>query len=468
MAAVAAPRFDFWFSDDQIAELSRALEDPPRVAGRREEAFRAYRELPLEPNPLYRKHAYFAGVDLAGVDPAKGGPAVPAPGALESTLRVIHDASGSRAEIPSALLDAGVRAETLPEIWAHGDRTAEAFFSSEDGTEPDKLVSLGAALVNRAVRITVPDRCPLPVRVQDVTVFSRPHEALSVRRRVHAGADARVLLSEEVFSTSEDEHVGQRLYSSAVDVDAGDGARVHHLSFHAPDPRAVGVYARSARLGPHSKLSWVWTGFGGFRTRVKNVSQLAGQGAELDDFQTFYGDGNQAYDSAVTIRHIGTDTRGQSMTRGVYRDQARGISRGLVRIEREARKTVSFISEHAMLLSRGARSDTIPVLEILCRDVKATHSSSVAPVDPDRVFYLESRGIPAADAVRMIGEGFLSYVLERSPVAALREILYPALAARWERRPLVWSEERYPLLPALAVATEAAPEEWRFDAKLRG
>ena len=70
------------------------------------------------------------------------------------------------------------------------------------------------------------------------------------------------------------------------------------------------------------------------------------------------------------------------------------MSRGLVRIEKEARKTISYLSEHAMLLSRGARSDTIPILEILCRDVKATHSSSVAPVDPERIFYLESRGLP--------------------------------------------------------------------------
>ncbi|EQD30836.1 SUF system FeS cluster assembly, SufBD, partial [mine drainage metagenome] len=53
----------------------------------------------------------------------------------------------------------------------------------------------------------------------------------------------------------------------------------------------------------------------------------------------------------------------------------------------------------------GARSDTIPILEILCRDVKATHSTSVAPVDPDRVFYLESRGHPTSSAVRMIGRG---------------------------------------------------------------
>jgi hypothetical protein len=466
MAAAQSPRFDSWFSENQVAELSRELADSPRIARFREESFRAFRELPLEPNPLYRKHAYFAGVDLAGVDPRTRGPRVSVPAPSESTLRVVHDAAGSHVDVPSGLRDAGVRAETLPELWAQGERGADGFSPRPDG-EPDKLIALGAALTNRAVRITVPDGCPLPVRVQDVTVLSRPHEALSVRRVLRAGTDTRLLASEEVYSTSEDKAVGQRLYSSSVEADLGDGAHANYLSLHAPDPQTVGVYSRRGTIARHAKLSWIWTGFGGFRTRTKNVSELPGQGAELEDFQTFYGDGNQAYDSAVTIRHVGTDTRGQSLTRGVFRDQARGISRGLVRIEREARKTVSLISEHAMLLSRGARSDTIPVLEILCRDVKATHSSSVAPVDPEKIFYLQSRGIPSGDAVRMIGEGFLSYVLERAPVSGLREILYPILDARWERRGLTWKDGAFPGLPPLAVSTQAAPEEWRFDAKLR-
>ncbi len=216
-----------------------------------------------------------------------------------------------------------------------------------------------------------------------------------------------------------------------------------------------------------SRLGWLWNGLGGFRTKIRNRSSLTGTGSHVDDFQTFYGAKDQSFDSSVDLTHIATDTHGQSITRGVFRDQARGMSRGLVRIEHEANKTVVFISEHAMLLSKGARSDTIPILEILCRDVKATHSSSVAPVDPEKVFYLESRGIETSDAVRMIGEGFLAYVLDRAPVAGLRDIIYPSLARRWDGEEIGWTPDAFPVLPALDVSgTDAAPE-WRFDAKLR-
>src|SRR5208282_4714574 len=258
-----------------------------------------------------------------------------------------------------------------------------------------------------------------------------------------------------------------RLVASNTEVSLGERAKSVVLSVHSPDLKTVSLYQRTATLGAGARLAWMWNGLGGFRTKTRNSTTLAGNGSAVDDLQIFYGSGDQSFDSSVHLTHSGTGTHGQSITRGVFTDRARGMSRGLVRIEHEARGTLSFISEHAMLLSKGARSDTIPILEILCRDVKATHSTSVAPVDPEKVFYLESRGMTRSDAIRMIGEGFLSYVYDRAPVTGLRELLYPSLSTRWDGAEVPWVDGAYPLLPALEVTgTEAAPE-WRFDTKLR-
>jgi hypothetical protein len=67
----------------------------------------------------------------------------------------------------------------------------------------------------------------------------------------------------------------------------------------------------------------------------------------------------------------------------------------------------------------------------------------------------------------MIGEGFLSYVLDRAPIAGLRDIIYPSLAARWDGHEIVWSPDAFPVLPALEVTGTESTPEWRFDAKLR-
>jgi Fe-S cluster assembly protein SufD len=464
MAAVV-PRYEEWLRPELVGEVGAAAGDPPQVAELRSDAFEAFRILALEPNPLYRKYGYFAGVDLRGLDPLATGPAVAVPPASAERLQIVHDASGTRVQLPTALRAAGVRIETLREAWSDGPVGTLPFLRGAE-QPPDRLSALGLTLLNRGYRLTIPDRCSATVQVHDITVLSRPHEALSVRRSVSVGEEGRLLMTEELFSTP-DVFPDQRLSASSVDIDLKARSEAALLSLHAPDPRAIGLYQRHATVGAQAKHSWIWNGFGGFRTKVRNQTVLEGEGSATDDLQSFFGAEQQAYDSSVNIVHVGTNTHGQSITRGVFRDEARGMSRGLVRIEPGARGTLSYISEHAMLLSPGTRSDTIPVLEILCPDVKATHSTSVAPVDPEKVFYLESRGMRRPDAIRMIGEGFLSHVLDRAPIAHLREILYPALANRWENKVLWWDPNDLPSLPDLAFAGNETTTDWRFDFKLR-
>ncbi len=464
--AVSEARPESWISAEQVRELSHSLGDTAPMAEARRHAFRAFLEQPIEPDPLYRKYGYFAGVDLHGLAPVGRAAPVPAPATQSETLEIVHDASGTRVQMPSVLRDAGVTVATYPQILQNLAPGAGAFgLSAEAGEIPDRLSALAATLVNRAIEVSIPDGTKVPVRLKDITVLSEPHQALSVHRRLRVGQGSRLLASEEVYCQGAP--VGQRFHGTATEIQLHDDAQAAYLTVHAPDLETISISSRAATVGTRGRMTWVWGGFGGFRTKARNTTKLVGQGADVEDLQAFYGAGRQAYDSGVRIEHIGTDTHGQSITRGVFRDEARGMSRGLVRIEKDARRTVSFLSEHAMLLSKGARSDTIPILEILCRDVKATHSTSVAPVDPEKVFYLESRGIDPDDAVRMIGEGFLSYVLARAPFADLRDRLYPYLAARWDGHPVAWGDATSPSLPPLEFTGEGAGTEWRFDAKLR-
>ena len=463
--AQSVPRFGEWLTEETVSGLSRALGDPSEIRQLRLDAHARFLRLPIEPNPLYRGYGYFANVDLAGIDPAAKASAVPLPPASKNAVRVVHDAAGTHVSVPPALAELGVRVRSFEEIWSGGEAGVRAFLG--DAEEPtDRLSALASAVVNRGYSLEVPDQVRTPIRLEDYVVLSAPREALSVHRALRLGAGSQLLVTEETLATATPTE-RQRLHASATDLTLGAGAKAVVLSVHAPEARTVSIYRRRATTGPNARIAWLWNGLGGYRAKVRNQTTLAGNGSAVQDLQTFFGVGEQSYDSSVDITHVGTDTHGTSVTRGVFRDQARGMSRGLVRIEANARKTVAFVSEHAMLLSKGARSDTIPILEILCRDVKATHSTSVAPVDPEKIFYLESRGFPEPDAVRMLAEGFLSYVYERAPIAGLRELLYRLLAARWDGRPIHWAGPEFPVLPALEVTgTESAPE-WRFDAKLR-
>ena len=92
----------------------------------------------------------------------------------------------------------------------------------------------------------------------------------------------------------------------------------------------------------------------------------------------------------------------------------------------------------------------------------------MAPIDPEKIFYLESRGIGEQEAKRVITEGFLSYVMDRAPVEGLREVLYPTLDARWNGRSVHWKDEGpLPSLPKLRIAGWGEIGDWRLDTKLR-
>ncbi len=457
--------FQTWFPWSRWEEVTSGSPEPGFVTQERRRSYQAFAGLPVELDPLFKKYSSFSGLDrLREVRLDRGAGTVRFPEPDPGSILLVHDRSGSHLTLPEPLRKAGVSVLTVPEIWDH-PREAEGFLSAGEPRE-EKFRALNSALFNRGVYLSVPDGLETPVRVKDMTVLSRPDEGLIVRRVLRPGRRSRLLYSEEVYATSPAPQ--PRLYSSSVELSPAEDSQVVYLTVHAPDSQTVSFYSRESRVSQNDRLGWIWAGFDGLRTAVRNESHLSAQGSEVEDLQVMYGDGQSAYNNFTEITHEADDTKGQSITRGIFKGQSRGTSRGMMRIQPDTRKVVSYLSEHAMLLSKEARSESVPGLEILsAKDVKATHSSSVAPIDPERIFYLESRGIPEDAAVRMIAEGFLSAVLDRAPVEGLREVLYPALDARWNRRPVLWGSEGALPPPPLTIVGWGAIGDWRMDTKLR-
>ena len=105
---------------------------------------------------------------------------------------------------------------------------------------------------------------------------------------------------------------------------------------------------------------------------------------------------------------------------------------GMIEIGRKAKGTDSFLGEFAMLMTKQARSVTIPSLEIDQPDVRrASHSSSVGPIDESQVFYLMSRGVPRDVARKFIVLGFLEPVVARIPLPAAQDRLRQLLDEKW-------------------------------------
>lgn len=133
---------------------------------------------------------------------------------------------------------------------------------------------------------------------------------------------------------------------------------------------------------------------------------LEGRGSRLSILGALFLADKDQLKININIEHIGEDTFSDTLIKSVLTDQAVGSFYGLVKIKKGAKNTNTFFREDALLLSKQAKAEAIPSLEIDENEVKAGHASTVGPVDPEQMFYLSSKGLTQEEAKRMIVQGY--------------------------------------------------------------
>ena len=159
-------------------------------------------------------------------------------------------------------------------------------------------------------------------------------------------------------------------------------------------------------------------------------TKLAGPGAEARVTGAYAGGGTQHLDFDTTQEHAAEHTTSDLAFRGVLAGRATAVWRGMIRVDPGAQRTDAFQESRNLLLSNRAHADAIPGLEIEADDVRCTHAAAVAQIDPEQIYYLRSHGLDEPAAKRLIIDGFLAALVERTPAGATRE----SLAGSLERR----------------------------------
>jgi Fe-S cluster assembly protein SufD len=196
----------------------------------------------------------------------------------------------------------------------------------------------------------------------------------------------------------------------AVDLAVGEGARVEYVSRSSS---SVEFVRRTARLAAGAKLSWIDETAAPQFARAAFVTYLEGEGAEVSATSLLRGDGRKRFDVRHEVVHAAPRTVSDLRVGAVLADDAKAIVRGLVRVEKGARGSVSRQKEETLLLSEDAEIDAIPTLEIEEPDVRCAHAATVGRLDAEKLFYLQSRGLDRAAAEATLVEGFLDPYLSK-------------------------------------------------------
>jgi Fe-S cluster assembly protein SufD len=220
-------------------------------------------------------------------------------------------------------------------------------------------------------------------------------------------------------------HAGSARYAQNVEIIVRDGARLELVTVQQWDADAVHLAAHQARVLRDAHLRHIVVSFGGGVVRVNPTVELAGAGSSAELFGLTYADAGQHLESQVYLHHKGQYTKGDVLYKGALQGaSARTAWVGDVLIGPDAVGTDSYEANRNLLLTEGARADSVPNLEIETGDiVGAGHASATGRFDDEQLFYLQTRGIPEIEARRLVVLGFLGEIVQKIGIPALEDEL---------------------------------------------
>lgn len=227
------------------------------------------------------------------------------------------------------------------------------------------------------------------------------------------------------------DHVGAAAYAQNVEIIARAGSKLTVVSLQRWEDEAVHAAAHQARVDADAVLKHFVISFGGGVVRVNPNVELAGAGSEGYLYGLSYADAGQHLESQVYLHHKGAHTTGDVLYKGALQgESAHSVWIGDVLIGPDATGTDSYEANRNLVLTEGARADSIPNLEIETGDILgAGHASATGRFDDEQLFYLQARGITEEEARRLVVLGFLSDIVQRLGIPALEDELLAAIEA---------------------------------------
>jgi Fe-S cluster assembly protein SufD len=228
------------------------------------------------------------------------------------------------------------------------------------------------------------------------------------------------------------EQTGSATLADNVEISVGAGAHLTLVTLADWARDTVQAQHLKFRLGRDAKVTHVQVSLGGDLVRQYTSVEYADRGGDLGAWGLYFATAGQHLEHRLLVDHAVPDCRSYVGYRGALQgDQAHTIWVGDVLIQKEATGTDTYEINRNLLLSDGARADSVPNLEIETGEVVgAGHASTTGRFDDEHLFYLMARGIPEEEARKLVVRGFFAELLAKIPVPELRDRLGNAIEAR--------------------------------------
>ncbi|WNM36694.1 Fe-S cluster assembly protein SufD [Streptomyces sp. Li-HN-5-11] len=283
------------------------------------------------------------------------------------------------------------------------------------GTPVDRVAAQAYSAFEKAGVVTVPKETvltePIRIAVHGEGGVAFGHQIIELG----AFAEAVVVI----------DHTGDAVLAANVDYLLGDGAKLTVVSVQDWDDKAVHVAQHNALVGRDASFKSVVVTFGGDVVRLQPRVSYAGTGGEAELYGLYFTDAGQHQEHRLLVTHNTPHCKSNVAYKGALQgDDAHAVWIGDVLIEAKAEGTDTYEMNRNLVLTDGARVDSVPNLEIETGEiVGAGHASATGRFDDEQLFYLMARGIPEHEARRLVVRGFFAELVQQIGVADIEERL---------------------------------------------
>ncbi len=308
----------------------------------------------------------------------------------------------------------------------HEAATLEKTVTNAVPMDRSKLSALHYAFLAGGLLVNVPanEEVQKPIRI--VRAFSSAGQLATPHTVIVTGANSRVRIIEDFRSSNED-----MIALPAVEILPGADSRVEYTSLHrwGKETRVFKEQRTVTNKAAEVVSLTVATGAKVLKHHIE--ASLEGRGSSSEVLGLTVGNANQHHNFYTLQDHIGEDTRSDLIIKSALDGASRAVYYGVTRVGLHARRSDANQENRNLLLSKQAKADSDPVLEILTNDViRCSHGATAGPVNEEQLYYLQTRGLDRAAAEDLLVWGFLSQVLDRVPGEELREEIAQSLEAK--------------------------------------
>jgi Fe-S cluster assembly protein SufD len=302
----------------------------------------------------------------------------------------------------------------------------EQYFMRRLSHEEGKFPAAAAAFWTGGAFVYVPRNLKLERPIQVVWLIDEPGVAQYAQTLAIVDEMAECAIREYFLGTPID---GQALHAGGFELYARPGSHVRLAHYQDWGPGEIyDISTKRVEIGRDAHVDWVPVHLGGHVTKQTLDIVTAEQGSNMRHTGLYFTERDEHLDLFTTDKHEAGHTTGDTVWKGALTGNSRASYEGLIEIVQDAQESHTYLQTHSMLLSAKAKADAIPSLIVKTDNVSASHGGTVGELDEEQIFYMQSRGVPRREAVRILVEGYFEEVVQRLQDPGLEELVRRRIA----------------------------------------